>query len=51
MTAGSERIGVSYMIDGKFTKEEHTYFISLDALDELRARSLVYLKHFREECM
>jgi hypothetical protein len=39
------------MIDEKFTKEERAYLISFDALDELRAGSLVYSEHIKEECM
>ena len=39
------------MIDGRFTKEERAYLISLDAVDEVRTGSLVYSKRFKEECM
>jgi hypothetical protein len=39
------------MIDGKFTPEERAYLLSLDAVDEVRASSLVYSKQFEEACM
>ena len=37
--------------NGKFTKEEREYLLSLDAVDEVRAKSIVYSKHFKEECV
>lgn len=39
------------MIDGKFTPEERAHLLSLDAVDEVRASSLVYSKQFEEACM
>lgn len=39
------------MKDGKFTEEEREYLLSLPIVDEVRARSLVYSKTFKEECM
>lgn len=39
------------MENGKFTKEEREYLLSLDAVDEVRAKSIVYSKHFKEECV
>ncbi len=39
------------MKNGKFTEDERRYLLSLDAVDEVKASSLVYNKHFKEECM
>lgn len=39
------------MKDGKFTEEERAYLLSLAAVDEARASSLVYSKQFKAECM
>ena len=39
------------MENGRFTAEEREYLISLDAVDEVRAKSIVYNKGFKEECM
>ena len=39
------------MENGKFTREEREHLLSLDAVDEVRARSIVYNKGFKEECM
>lgn len=39
------------MENGKFTKEEREYLLTLDAVDEVRARSIVYNKGFKEDCM
>lgn len=37
--------------NGRFTPEEREYLLSLDAVDEVRAKSIVYSKRFKEECM
>ena len=39
------------MENGRFTEEERAYLLSLDAIDEVRARSLVYSAAFKKECM
>lgn len=39
------------MENGKFTREERDYLLSLDAVDEARATQIVYSMAFREECM
>ena len=39
------------MKNGKFTPEEREHLMSLDAVDEVRAKSIVYSKQFKEECM
>lgn len=39
------------MKNGKFTPEERKHLMSLDAVDEVRAKSIVYSKQFKEECM
>ena len=39
------------MKNGKFTPEEREHLMSLDAVDEARAKSIVYSKQFKEECM
>ena len=39
------------MKNGKFTKEEREYLLTLDAVDEIRAKSIIYNKQFKEECM
>lgn len=39
------------MKNGKFTPEERKRLMSLDAVDEVRAKSIVYSKQFKEECM
>ena len=49
--AGHGWNGASYMIDGRFTKEERAYLILLDAVDEVRTGSPVCSERFREGCM
>lgn len=39
------------MENGRFTEEERNYLLSLDAVDEVRAKSIVYSKSFKEDCM
>jgi len=39
------------MENGRFTESEREYLLSLDAVYEVRARSIVYNKDFKEECM
>ena len=39
------------MENGRFTREEREYLLSLDAVDEVRASSIVYSKAFKEEFM
>lgn len=39
------------MEKGKFTLEERSYLLSLSAVDEVRAKSIVYNKQFKEDCM
>lgn len=39
------------MKDGRFTEEERRYLLSLDAVDEVRARSIIYSKGFKERFM
>ena len=39
------------MKNGKFTKEERNYLLTLEAVDEVRATSITYNKQFKKECM
>ena len=39
------------MENGRFTEDEREHLLSLDAVDEARAKSIVYSKQFKEECM
>ena len=39
------------MENGRFTPEERQQLLALDAVDEVRAKSIVYSKQFKEECM
>ena len=39
------------MRNGKFTKEEREYLISLDAVDRVNASQIIYNKDFKRECM
>ncbi|MBQ9042915.1 MAG: IS3 family transposase [Eggerthellaceae bacterium] len=39
------------MKNGKFTPAERQQLLRLDAVDEVRAKSIVYSKQFKEECM
>jgi len=39
------------MENGKFTEEERAYLLALDAVDEVRAKSIVYSGEFKRECM
>jgi len=39
------------MKNRRFTQEERGYLLSLDAVNEARAKSIVYSKQFKDECM
>lgn len=39
------------MKDGKFTPEERKHLLTLNAVAEVRARSIVYTPEFKKECM
>ncbi len=39
------------MKNGRFTPEEREYLLSLDAVDEVRATSIVYSREFKRQCM
>ncbi len=39
------------MKNGLFTPEEREYLISLDAVESVTARSIVYSKSFKQDCM
>ena len=39
------------MENGRFTQEERDYLLGLEAVDEVRAASIVYSKQFKQDCM